>query len=151
MCDMLKLPMTGLPVTRQCEKCGEDFESLRQRQKFCGPKCRAEHDKEQWYKVNPPKGMATATTGTVSELVVAVDLLRRGFSVFRAMSPACNCDLAVLSDGRLCRVEVKTAYITKSGELTHPTVDCSRFDVLALVRGDLISYRPSITEWFETS
>jgi hypothetical protein len=63
-------------------------------------------------KINKPLGLASATVGALGELLVAADLLIRGYEVFRAISPSCSCDLAILKDGKLLRVEVRTGYRT---------------------------------------
>lgn len=79
-------------------------------------------------------GLASSTTGAVSELTVACDLLKRGYEVFRAVSPSCSCDLAILKDNKLVRVEVRTAQRNQvTGNVLYPNPDRNRFDVLALV------------------
>ena len=92
-------------------------------------------------------GIPTGTVGAVSELLVAADLLARGAAVFRAMSPSCPCDLAILAGERLLRVEVKTGHVMPSGSLSYgrPT---SGFDVLAVViraTGE-VRYFPTVSE-----
>jgi hypothetical protein len=79
--------------------------------------------------------LASATVGALSELLAAVDLMSRGFEVFRALSAACSCDLAVLVDGNLIRVEVRTGKRTANGKLAFPRVqrDGGRQDVYAIV------------------
>lgn len=62
-------------------------------------------------------GLPTATTGALAELVVAADLLRRGFEVYRAVSPAAKSDLVIVRDGRILRVQVKTTYRRANGKL----------------------------------
>ncbi len=52
--------------------------------------------------------LPTGTIGAIGELAAGADLLRRGYEVFRALSPACSCDLIALRDGRLLRIEVRT-------------------------------------------
>lgn len=88
---------------------------------------------------------ATATTGAVHEMMVACDLMRHGFSLFRALSPACSCDLiAIDPDGKLVRVEVKTGYVGATGRVNSPKADPARFDMLAVVvNGDRIYYSPN--------
>ena len=43
-------------------------------------------------------GITCATIGAISELMVSADLLKKGYEVFRAVSPSCSCDLAILRD-----------------------------------------------------
>ncbi len=57
------------------------------------------------------ENFSTSTKGAISELVVAADLLDRGYSVFRSVSPNSPIDLVVLKSGRLQKVEVKTGKI----------------------------------------
>ena len=133
-------------VCRVCEKC---FETTRRQQVFCSHDCSKAFSARGHSERNPRQPLPTNTVGAIAELIVAVDLLRRGYSVFRALSPSCNCDLAVLKNHSLCRVEVKSAYLTVRGELSYPKCDASKFDVIALVRNSQIVYRPDIEEWFE--
>jgi hypothetical protein len=88
------------------------------------------------------------TVGAIAELAVAVDLMRRGFSVYRALSPASDCDLAVVKDQQLLRVEVKAG--TRQGENSYranvrPEQE-GKFDVLAiyLPAENLVVYKPSL-------
>lgn len=137
-----------VPLSRSCLRCDALFSTGRQTQVYCSLDCRNTVTRNAWRELNPPSGLATATTGAISELVIAVDLMKSGYSVFRALSPACHCDLAVLRDGKLCRVEVKTAYLSATGKITYPAPLSDRYDVLALVRNDHIEYLPPIEEWF---
>jgi hypothetical protein len=94
---------------------------------------------------NPTKPrLATGTTGAIGELLAAADLMRRGFHVFRALSPHCPSDLIAYSTvpgtpqvGAPLRVQVRTAQISKSGigNISFPLKDrdAGTFDILALV------------------
>lgn len=85
-------------------------------------------------------------TGIVHELVVCIDLLRKGFEVFKAVSGSATCDLAVLKNGKLWRVEVTTAYRTLSGGTLFNIHEESKYDLFALVFKDgEIQYRPDIS------
>jgi hypothetical protein len=86
----------------------------------------------------------TGTVGAIHELIVCTDLLKRGYHVFRAMSPACPCDVAVLCNKQLLRVEVTTGAISGNGNISHPTKDASKFDILAIVIGGEVEYRPCL-------
>ena len=52
-----------------------------------------------WFEVVTKNCKSIGTTGAIAELVVATDLLGRGYEVFRALSPSCSGDLAVLKNG----------------------------------------------------
>lgn len=95
-------------------------------------------------------GLATHTVGAIGELRVSVDLLRLGYEVFRAISATASCDLAVLQNGRLLRVEVRTGYESRhSGKITGNFEKQFRADILAIALPDRIVYRPPL-EGFRT-
>jgi hypothetical protein len=83
----------------------------------------------------------SGTIGAINELYVSSDLMARGLSVFRALSPSCKCDLIVmLANGDIKKVEVKTGHITgsKSGDIKirHSACTLGAFDWLAIVLGN---------------
>lgn len=91
--------------------------------------------------------------GAMAELLVAADLLQQGFDVFRSVSANACCDLiAQTQDGRLCRIEVKSAVVNKRGytDFSHQRHDPSKYDILALVflRQQQIEYSRDLSEWF---
>jgi hypothetical protein len=98
--------------------------------------------------VNDPKRKARygshGTTGAVHELMVAVDLVVRGYEVFRAVSPSCSCDLIALKGGKALRVEVKTGYLNAAGRAVCSGNTPSKYDLLAVVTTTEIQYTPSL-------
>lgn len=102
-------------------------------------------DRRRANGVNPGK------TGAIVELAVAVDLLRRGFDVFRALSPSCSCDLVALKPGLVLRIEVRTMIYYEKGQRCYATApkDTSKFDVLAAWDPikETIQYIPSLLTW----
>ena len=77
------------------------------------------------------------------ELLVSYDLMKRGYHVFRALSPTGPCDLAVLKGKSLLRIEVRTAYKRDGGPIHYKGKYDA--DVLALVTHDgEIEYRPAL-------
>ncbi len=93
--------------------------------------------------------IAFGTIGAISELVAAVDLMRRGYHVFRALSPNCPSDLLIYRAGTALRVQVRTAQIRdpKARILDFPLKDHDQgtFDMLALVvEDDGVYYLPAL-------
>lgn len=89
--------------------------------------------------------LSSGTRGTIGELLVAADLLGKGFAVFRALSPSCACDLAILKDSKLVRVEVTTASLLQNGKPAYSKHDPAKYDVLALVfHNGKIIYEPEL-------
>lgn len=82
--------------------------------------------------------------GTIGELLVSADLLARGYAVFRAMSPACPCDLIAMRSSEVTRVEVRTGSVSTAGTLSTSLQpkDDGRFDVLAVAVAGQVGYLP---------
>lgn len=76
---------------------------------------------------------------------MAIDLLFRGYEVFRSVSPSCSCDLAILKDGRLLKVEVRTGKYSTGGKV-FTNFKNVRAEILAIVLHDRLIYQPSIDE-----
>lgn len=138
------------PPLTHCEHCHEAIPVERQRRQaiYCSRVCRSKHGRQLFLEQNPNHPLEgtipASTVGALSELLAAADLLRRGYHVFRAVSPACPCDLAVMSNSTLIRVEVTTAFrSTHTGKPMHARKLSSTHDVLALVfRDGTVEYTP---------
>lgn len=80
--------------------------------------------------------------GGISELIVAVDLLRRGLDVYRSMTSGGQCDLVAIDRAteKVTRVEVKSAKRDGNGRVMCGVGLTNKFDVLAKVlpNGEII-------------
>lgn len=129
---------------RACHFCGKEF-MLRNKHKriFCSKECSKKCYIEKFGLKSIYPNLPTGTVGTMSELIVFTDLLKKGFEVFRALSPSCSCDLAILKDKQLIRVEVTSGYKRlKDNGLSYPKKDSLKFDLLAVVVGNEVYYQP---------
>ena len=135
----------------KCFECGESFVTCRSWQRFCSKKCNTEY----YRKTNYPDGnsqykrlgIPTGSVGAISELIACYDLLKRGYQVFRAVSPHSHCDVVAYRNGKPERIEVRTAYKNKAGKLIYPgTKHTGRYDYLALVVGTEVTYIPDLPE-----
>jgi hypothetical protein len=137
----------------ECTVCGKPLneEKVRRHALYCSQDCCRREASVRKRILDPLSGtLPTSTRGAVSELVVAADLMEQGFAVFRSLSPACPCDLAVLvKGGRLCRVEVRTGRFRSDGVPTcsFRVEDLGRFDVLAIRMPNEVMYLPPIQDW----
>lgn len=72
--------------------------------------------------------------GTYSELMVCCDLLKKGYDVFRCISPCSDFDLAVYKKPHeFIRIEVKTGYVhqtTKTFNYSFPRNN--EYDIIAV-------------------
>jgi hypothetical protein len=139
------------PIERSCDVCAAPFTVRVPGHRFCSRPCSKEHGRtdkkhtDAWHSQDIPTG----TRGALSELRACVDLMSRGFHVFRAMSPSCPCDLVAWdADGRIVRIEVKTASRNSStGVLYRAGTSRNQFDVACYVTRDEVIYDPPIEEW----
>ena len=148
-------PVDRLVISKDCENCRNAIPTRRLTRcpwvKTCSPECTRKRNSLLWRQKNPrPIKLATGTVGAVSELRVATDLLQRGYAVFRALSPNCPCDLAILYGDRLLRVEVKTASLSTSGTPMYGTIrNGNSYDILAAAMSDGIIYIPELASLFQ--
>jgi len=134
-----------MPPEKMCKNCGKPI--LSQGSKYCSYECRSALARKKYHEANPFKGTSSATTGAISELRVAVDLMIKGYNVFRSLSPSCPCDLAVLREGVLLKIEVRTAHRSTTGKLYNlksSRDDVNNIDHYAWVTGDEIIYEPNL-------
>ena len=106
----------------KCEHCGVDFIPSgrnQSRRRYCSPKCGSAASVRRHF--GPPRGLSCGTMGAISEMAAAVDLMKRGYEVFRALSPASSCDLIALGSFGALRIEVRTGQRSLvTGKLTFP-------------------------------
>lgn len=128
-----------------CITCGETLKQNPARtRKYCSGKCRS----EAYFGKPPPFSLHTGDKGALSEMLACADLLKRGFHVFRAISPSAPCDLIAMKGTRLIRVEVTTVRRATTGvHYNHKRHKSEKYDVLAFVilGEDIVEYEPSIT------
>ena len=125
-----------------CIRCNNPVPRTRlgstESRRFCSPECQRAHWREVDERANPLGLIANGSVGAVAELLTSADLLRRGYHVFRSVSPSCPCDLIIWKDGTAFhRIEVRTGFYSSSG-INAPVSpkDAGRFDVLAVVSRD---------------
>ena len=131
----------------KCTFCGQEIPKNRLRWKnvkYCHVNCRRAQDRKKYHARNQrPHHLNTGTVGAMHELKVAIDLLSKGYEVFRALSSMTSCDLAILKDKKLKRIEVRTAAYSSSGSVSWPKHH--KADILAAVLPDKIIYTPNLS------
>lgn len=129
-----------------CRKCGTEFWYGRTAG-YCSHKCRlsAYHKRNYVPSTYAKQGIDKLSVGAGNELRVAADLLFRGYEVFRALSPHASCDLAILKDNKLLRVEVRSGRPSLSGGVPYwPKAKrkTGLYDVWAVALPDQVIYLP---------
>jgi len=119
--------------------------------RYCDDLCRstAKRRRQRYLRVDAPLGLMAARQGALGELIVAADLLRRGFSVYRGVNPDSACDLVVMVGPQAVRFEVTKGWrLTPAHQLCEKTRHrADRYDVLAVWASDgTIRYRPDLQQ-----
>jgi len=135
-------------TTKLCDICGLRFTTTHREVLRCSRKCQREAERRR-YRHHHLDGISSSKIGTVNELAVIADLLRRNWEVYRAVSADAPCDLAAVVSGHLVRIEVTTGHRNVDGRLAHPKnkhIGTGRFDILAVVVGQEIAYLPELPD-----
>src|ERR1700742_2064229 len=125
---------------RSCPHCGGEVKG-RQDKKYCSLSCQTGAYRVRAGRVGSGYiDVPTGTVGAMAELRVCVDLMSRGWHVFRAQSPSCPVDLIAMKEGLCKMVEVKTGYVRSTG-LIHRPKCVNPYDVLCIVTSKGMFYR----------
>jgi len=111
-----------LELIKVCVVCGKEYPASKTYQKYCGKSCaRSNHSKHSLTSVVKSEGvrLSTGTIGAITELVVSADLMKKGYEVFRALSPSCSCDVLALKDGLITKFEIRTGTYTVNNILSY--------------------------------
>ena len=122
-----------------CDKKGIS-KNAGSKQKYCSKECEAKFlgRRTTWY------GLPSGTVGALQELRASVDLMIKGWEVFRALSPSSSCDLLGFKNDKMIKIEVRTGYKNEEGKIF-----CKRqnkADCLAIALPNEIVYEPELPE-----
>lgn len=119
------------------------------RRKYCSDDCARKKYKIDLVPKRYVEGVSPGTIGATAELRVCIDLMEKGYHVFRAVSPSSPCDLVILlPDYRTLRVEVKSVREDiKTGAFYAPKAPVEKYDVICYVTTSHIIYVPDILDW----
>ncbi len=98
-----------------CPTCSTPLSPARLRRHaiYCSSRCAKSAETRRHSHERVSYNTSTGSTGALSEMLVCAEMLRRGYHVFRSISPSCPCDLILMRDGRLIRAEVKSGTVYK--------------------------------------
>ena len=134
-----------------CSNCGKEIDKDVDRygmRKYCSTYCSHQYYTKRYREtvMTTKYNLPRSTVGAMHELIVCVDLLKKGFSVFRSVTPNCSCDLAILKNNKLLKIEVKTGYKV-NGKIQYPHLseeNKQNHDVLAVVVHGETYYIPDL-------
>ena len=134
-------------MEKKCKFCYKIFKPKRPNNIYCSDKCRGEIARERAYgnRYDYRKKLNRGQMGAVSELIICADLLKKGFYVFRAVSPSCFCDLIVTDGKKTLKIEVKSGRKTKNGVI-HFQKNSSHLELIDIFA---VAFKNSI-KYFDT-
>ena len=127
-----------------CIVCGKLARSVSGKVEFCSSECREIH----YFGNDPEKGLGVSLIGPIHEYQVTVDLLRRGWHVYKSVTHTGPVDLIASKKGILLKVEVTKAKRNKvTGKVTFSPHNETKYDVLALSFSDgKVEYIPELSK-----
>lgn len=133
-------------LTKNCIVCGRNFDTKHKYPvKMCSRECRNKRARLLSGRADLPV-MATGTTGAISEMLIAVDLMRRGYATFRALSPSCFCDLIAVKNEKILRVECRTGVeLQAKSRVNFPKNSHGKIDIFAVfvrTTGEILYFEP---------
>lgn len=133
----------------KCHNCEKEFSGkwIRTDRKFCTRNCSREHTRKKFIKLNPglDYNRTPGAIGSINQITIACDLLKRDYEVFTPLNLHSSCDLIALKGNKLLRIEVTTGRKSTTGRHYYFPHRQDRYDVLALVfyDGEII-YSPDL-------
>jgi len=135
-------PPKFVPHSDICEICGHSFIKNRMNRQFCSDKC--EHKAgDARYEVNESNNFHLVT-GEIAELKVVIDLMKKGYWVFKPVITGCGFDYVAIRGDEVEKIEVKVGKIhTSTGRMSVTRPQGTRrtaYTLLAIVVNDYIVY-----------
>ena len=132
---------------KKCKECKLKFIPTTSANKFCSKYCCDRYHNNLNMEKSTHKARSKGSLGAAVESIICGDLLLKGFDVYRAVTPNALCDLVIIKDKEVLRVEVKTCLIyQKTGRIHYASPNPENYDILALyhVSTKTIIYNPEI-------
>ena len=121
-----------MSYNKECFICKNIFITTQPITRFCSNICRNTYQTKLTGRY-ADKTISSATVGAISEMEVSSDLMKKGFAVFRALSPSCFCDLIACKNGYILRIEVTTGYQAENNRLSHAKKhNIDKLDIIAI-------------------
>ena len=136
-----RMPLSWDYPEKECRTCGKEFSPKQPAQLYCSKLCRPVRQTYQGNKSN------ACTTGAASELIASVDLLRKGWTVFRSLTPNSFADIIACKGAVILRLEVRTAHShVSNGNWYFHKLRAPMTDGFAVVIGHEVRYIPPLPE-----
>lgn len=103
--------------TFSCSNCGNEFSHNQPNARLCSTACRNEFYIVKYKRHG--KNIPSGTVGAMAEMLASADLMEKGYSVFRSLSPSSYCDVIAVNPKykKIIEVEVRTGYLSYNNKL----------------------------------
>lgn len=114
---------TYKPVIRKvfnlkCKLCGKNYQSFYENKLTCSDEC-----KKRKFSIDTGRltdtSICSGTVGAISEMEVCAELMRKGYAVFRSLSPSCFCDAIAVKGEKILKIEIRTSYEHPTSKIIH--------------------------------
>ena len=113
--------MKHLKYHYKCTVCGKESHASQSHQKMCSSECRKKFY-QRLYGRHGTMEISSASVGSISEMMVCSEMLKRGYSVFRTVSQSSFCDVVAIKGKEVLMLEVRTGYTDTRGRISFPKV-----------------------------
>lgn len=131
-----------------CSYCKKNIKNNNYNKKYCDHECRRNHLKDIRADNQGRKGLpilSTGTMGAMSELQVSIDLMNRGYEVYRALSPASSSDILAIKNGKIFDIEVRTGILGLNGRMSYPKTNIrANYVAVYMRKNNEIYYFPEL-------
>lgn len=98
---------------KPCKGCDKEIPA-RANKLYCGVNCPGRSSYQ--HSVNKILGLSPGTVGAMSELLVSIDLMKKGYDVYRALSPASGSDIIAIKGETILKLEIRTGHYSKRSD-----------------------------------
>ena len=119
-------------IEKECLVCKTKFNTRRNERKYCSKKCSKKIIAERYGRQGIFPNIPNGTVGTISELIVITDLLKKGYEAYRPLSPNCSADILVEKNTKILKIEVRTGYKGINKTIYYPNKNI-KAPILAIV------------------
>ncbi len=108
---------------------------------YCSSSCRIKSYNRRAGKMKA-LDLPPSTVGRISELMVSLDLLKKGYEVYNPITPNCSGDILIEKNNLFKKIEVRTGWRNNiNGKIIYPTKNI-RTKILAiyLAKEDAVVY-----------
>lgn len=148
-----KIKIKAKNLNKICDFCGREYEAKTNNQKYCNKSCGIKSKsikdgrKRSQLNLSSRLGLKSGVTGKINEMLVAIDLVKRGWCVYAAFEDTHPFYFLIMKDNKMFKVEVKTGRILNNGKISYVVKPSqkNKHDIVAVVTNLIdIKYIPEI-------